>query len=143
MLGSRLANMRHRAGALFVLWALYLVTNDVCLAQRSTNAAKETKVLLDASVDNVRAGAEQVNLAGRTIAELTSAIDSVATITAEISAAAQEQSRSIDEINQAVSLMDQSTQQNAALVEEIAAASQSLKSQRRELHSTVSFFKLD
>ena len=112
------------------------------LAQRSTNAAKEIKVLLDASVDNVRAGAEQVNLAGRTIAELTDAIGSVATITAEISAAAQEQSRSIDEINQAVSLMDQSTQQNAALVEEIAAASQSLKAQGRELHSTVGFFKL-
>jgi methyl-accepting chemotaxis protein len=113
------------------------------LAQRSTNAAKEIKVLLDASVDNVRAGAEQVNLAGRTIAELTDAIGNVATITAEISASAQEQSRSINEINQAVSLMDQSTQQNAALVEEIAAASQSLKSQGRELHTTVSFFKLD
>lgn len=113
------------------------------LAQRSTNAAKEIKVLLDASVENVRAGAQQVDLAGRTIAELTDAIGNVATITAEISASAHEQSRSIDEINQAVSLMDQSTQQNAALVEEIAAASQSLKAQGRELHTTVSFFKLD
>jgi len=113
------------------------------LAQRSTNAAKEIKVLLDASVDNVRAGAQQVNLAGRTIAELTDAIGNVAAITAEISASANDQSRSIDEINQAVSLMDQSTQQNAALVEEIAAASQSLKAQGRELHTTVSFFKLD
>lgn len=112
------------------------------LAQRSTNAAKEIKVLLDSSVQNVRAGAEQVNLAGRTIAELTDAIGNVATITGEISASANEQSRAIDEINQAVSLMDQSTQQNAALVEEIAAASQSLKSQGRELHTTVSFFKL-
>ncbi|MGN6667210.1 MAG: methyl-accepting chemotaxis protein [Trinickia sp.] len=112
------------------------------LAQRSTSAAKEIKVLLDASVQNVRAGAEQVNLAGRTIAELTDAIGNVATITADISASSSEQSRAIDEINQAVSLMDQSTQQNAALVEEIAAASQSLKSQGRELHTTVSFFKL-
>jgi len=112
------------------------------LAQRSTTAAKEIKVLLDASVENVRAGAQQVNLAGRTIAELTDAIGNVATITAEISASAHDQSRSIDEINQAVSLMDQSTQQNAALVEEIAAASQSLKTQGRELHTTVSFFKL-
>ncbi len=112
------------------------------LAQRSSNAAKEIKVLLDASVQNVRAGAEQVNRAGRTIAELTDAIGNVATITGEISASAQEQSRAIDEINQAVSLMDQSTQQNAALVEEIAAASQSLKAQGRELHTTVSFFKL-
>lgn len=113
------------------------------LAQRSTSAAKEIKVLLDASVENVRAGAQQVNVAGRTIAELTDAIDNVATITADISASAHDQSRSIDEINQAVSLMDQSTQQNAALVEEIAAASQSLKAQGRELHTTVSFFKLD
>jgi methyl-accepting chemotaxis protein len=113
------------------------------LAQRSTNAAKEIKVLLDASVDNVRAGAEQVNVAGRTIAELTEAISNVATITAEIAGSAREQSRSIDEVSQAVSLMDQSTQQNAALVEEIAAASQSLKAQGRELHTTVSFFKLD
>lgn len=112
------------------------------LAQRSTNAAKEIKVLLDSSVQNVRAGAEQVNLAGRTIAELRDAIGNVATITAEISASSNEQSRAIDEINQAVSLMDQSTQQNAALVEEIAAASQSLKAQGRELHTTVSFFKL-
>ena len=113
------------------------------LAQRSTHAAKEIKVLLDASVDNVRAGAEQVNVAGRTIAELTEAISNVATITAEIAGSAREQSRSIDEVSQAVSLMDQSTQQNAALVEEIAAASQSLKAQGRELHTTVSFFKLD
>lgn len=113
------------------------------LAQRSTNAAREIKVLLDASVENVRAGAEQVNLAGRTISELTDAIGNVATITAEISTSANAQSRSIDEINQAVSLMDQSTQQNAALVEQIAAASQSLKAQGRELHTTVSFFKLD
>lgn len=113
------------------------------LAQRSTNAAKEIKGLLESSVGNVRTGAEQVNLAGRTIAELTDAITNVATITTEISTSAREQSRSIDEVNQAVVLMDQSTQQNAALVEEIAAASESLSTQGRELHATVGFFRLD
>lgn len=112
------------------------------LAQRSTNAAKEIKNLLESSVHNVRAGADQVNLAGRTITELTEAIANVATITAEISASAHEQSRSIEEINQAVSSMDQSTQQNAALVEQIAAASESLKNQGHELHTTIGFFKL-
>ncbi|KVU63121.1 chemotaxis protein [Burkholderia cepacia] len=112
------------------------------LAQRSTNAAKEIKVLLESSVQNVRAGANQVNLAGRTITELTESIANVATITSEISASAHEQSRSIEEINVAVSSIDQSTQQNAALVEQIAAASESLKNQGRELHSTIAFFKL-
>jgi methyl-accepting chemotaxis protein len=91
----------------------------------------------------VQAGAEQVNLAGKTIAELTDAISNVATITSEIADSARAQSRAIDEVNQAVALMDQSTQQNAALVEQIAAASDSLKSQGRELNRTVGFFKLE
>ncbi|WP_107314584.1 methyl-accepting chemotaxis protein [Burkholderia metallica] len=112
------------------------------LAQRSTTAAKEIKALLESSVGNVKAGAEEVNSAGRAIATLTDAITDVATITTEISASAREQSRAIDEVSQAVTLFDQSTQQNAALVEEIAAASESLSSQGQELHSTVSFFKL-
>jgi methyl-accepting chemotaxis protein len=112
------------------------------LAQRSTSAAKEIKTLLEVSVENVQAGAEQVNLAGKTIAELTEAISNVATITSEIAHSAREQSRAIGEVNQAVSLMDQSTQQNAALVEEIAAASESLSTQGRDLNATVGFFKL-
>ncbi|CAG9195075.1 Methyl-accepting chemotaxis sensory transducer with Cache sensor [Paraburkholderia sabiae] len=112
------------------------------LAQRSTGAAKEIKALLEASVGNVQAGAEQVNLAGKTIAELTDAISNVATITSEIADSAREQSRAIGEVNQAVSLMDQSTQQNAALVEEIAAASESLSTQGKDLNATVGFFKL-
>jgi methyl-accepting chemotaxis protein len=120
-----------------------VVAAEVCnLAQRSTTAAKEIKGLLKSSVVNVEAGAEQVNLAGKTIAELATAISHVATITGEIPTPAREQSRAIDEVNQAVALMDQSTQQNAALVEEIAAASDSLKSQGHELNSTVRFFKL-
>jgi methyl-accepting chemotaxis protein len=112
------------------------------LAQRSTTAAKEIKALLEASVGNVEAGAEQVNLAGKTISELTDAITNVATITSEIAGSAREQSRAIGEVNQAVSLMDQSTQQNAALVEEIAAASESLSTQGKDLNATVRFFKL-
>jgi methyl-accepting chemotaxis protein len=113
------------------------------LAQRSSGAAKEIKTLLESAVGNVRAGAEQVNLAGKTIAELSGAIQGFATITNEIAASAREQSRAIDEVNQSVSLMDQSTQQNAALVEEIAAASESLTLQGRQLHTTVGFFKLE
>ncbi|MGF6773684.1 methyl-accepting chemotaxis protein [Paraburkholderia sp. GAS199] len=113
------------------------------LAQRSTNAAKEIKSLLEVSVENVQAGAQQVNLAGKTIAELTEAISNVATITSEIAQSARDQSRAIGEVNQAVSLMDQSTQQNAALVEEIAAASESLSAQGRDLNATVGFFKLE
>ncbi|MBC8749512.1 methyl-accepting chemotaxis protein [Paraburkholderia sp. WC7.3d] len=113
------------------------------LAQRSTSAAKEIKGLLEESVVNVKVGAEEVNVAGRTIAGLTDAITNVTTITSEIAASAHEQSRAIDEINQAVSVFDRSTQENAALVGEIAAASESLSVQGRELHSTVSFFRLD
>ncbi|MGT2509610.1 methyl-accepting chemotaxis protein [Cupriavidus basilensis] len=112
------------------------------LAQRSLGASKEIKVLLEASVHNVRAGAGQVNLAGRTIAELKDAIANVAKITEEISASTHEQSHAIQEINQAVASMDESTQQNAALVEQISAASESLKNQSIELHSTIGFFKL-
>lgn len=112
------------------------------LAQRSTGAAKEIKSLLEASVLNVQAGAEQVNLAGETISELTEAISNVAIITGEIAHCAREQSRAIGEVNQAVSLMDQSTQQNAALVEQLAAASESLGTQGRDLNATVGFFKL-
>ena len=110
--------------------------------QRSTTAAKEIKALLEASVENVQSGSEQVNLAGKTIAELTEAITQVESITGEIASSAREQSRAINEVNQAVSLMDQSTQQNAALVEQIAAASESLKTQGRDLNATVGFFKL-
>jgi len=112
------------------------------LAQRSTTAAKEIKSLLEASVENVQSGSEQVNLAGKTIAELTDAVTQLSSITGEIASSAREQSRAINEVNQAVSLMDQSTQQNAALVEQIAAASESLKSQGRDLNATVGFFKL-
>ncbi|MFM0124840.1 methyl-accepting chemotaxis protein [Paraburkholderia sp. RL18-101-BIB-B] len=112
------------------------------LAQRSTGAAKEIKALLEASVGNVQLGAEQVNRAGATIVELTEAISNVEIITGEIARSAHEQSHGISEVNTAVSGMDHATQQNAALVEEIAAASASLNSQGQDLSATVGFFKL-
>ncbi len=112
------------------------------LAHRSTEAAREIKTLLEASVENVQAGARQIDQAGRTIGELTEAISGVATITGEIAASAREQSRSIAEVNQAVAVLDQATQQNAALVEEISAAAQSLNHQGKDLNATVGFFKL-
>lgn len=110
---------------------------------RSTSAAKEIKVLLETSVENVRTSAAHVNQAGRTISELTYAIANVATITAAISETSQDQSRSLDEVNQAVAIMDQTTQQNSALVEELAAASEALSEQGSRLNATVSFFKLE
>lgn len=112
------------------------------LAQRSTSAAKEIKALLEASVGNVRSGASQIGLAGKTIAELNHAVDNVAQIATETAASAHEQSRAIEEVNQAVASMDQTTQQNAALVQQIAAASESLSAQGRALHATVGFFRL-
>ena len=113
------------------------------LARRSADAAKDIKKLLGESVVSVRSGASQVDVAGKTIAELTAAISNVAAITSEIAAAAREQSQSIDQVNQAVSQMDDATQQNAALVEQMAAASESLKSQGHNLYETISSFKLD
>ena len=113
------------------------------LAHRSTEAAREIKALLEASVENVQSGARQIDQAGKTISELTEAISGVATITGEIAASAREQSRSIAEVNQAVAVLDQATQQNAALVEEISAAAQSLNHQGRDLNATVGFFKLE
>ncbi len=112
------------------------------LAHRSTEAAREIKALLEASVENVQSGARQIDQAGKTIGELTEAISGVATITSEIAASAREQSRSIAEVNQAVAVLDQATQQNAALVEEISAAAQSLNHQGKDLNATVGFFKL-
>ncbi len=112
------------------------------LAHRSSEAAREIKALLDASVANVQDGAQQIDLAGKTIGELTEAIANVAHITGEIADSAREQSRSITEVNQAVAVLDQATQQNAALVEEISAAAESLNHQGRDLAATVGFFKL-
>jgi methyl-accepting chemotaxis protein len=112
------------------------------LAQRSASAAKEIKELIAASVGKVRDGAQLASEAGETMAEVTQAVARVSNIMGEIAAASVEQSRGIEQVNQAVAQMDQVTQQNAALVEEAAAASASLHEQGRRLSDLVAFFKL-
>jgi methyl-accepting chemotaxis protein len=112
------------------------------LAQRSAAAAKEIKVLINDSVDIVYTGSKQVVQAGATMSEIVSAVKRVTDIMAEIAAASNEQSAGIEQVNQAITQMDDVTQQNAALVEEAAAASESLMEQAEELMRAVSIFNL-
>jgi methyl-accepting chemotaxis protein len=113
------------------------------LAQRSAGAAKEIKLLIDDSVNKVRTGSELVGQAGGTMDEVVDSVRKVAGIMADIMAASCEQSAGIQEMNQALSSMDQVTQQNAALVEEAAAAAHSLQDMAAALERSVSVFKLD
>ncbi|HZN24294.1 MAG TPA: methyl-accepting chemotaxis protein, partial [Burkholderiales bacterium] len=113
------------------------------LAQRSAAAAREIKELITDSVRRVEGGTHLVNEAGTTMGEIVSAVKRVTDIMAEITAAAQEQSSGIEQVNQAVMQMDQVTQQNAALVEEAAAAAESMQQQSHALTKAVSVFKLD
>src|SRR5450830_704761 len=113
------------------------------LAQRSASAAKEIKTLIDASVQAVEAGNKLVGQAGDTMNEVVTSVRRVTDIVSEISAASHEQSAGIDEIGRAITQMDQTTQQNAALVEQAAAAAQSLQEQAQHLAKVVSGFKLD
>ncbi len=112
------------------------------LAQRSAQAAKEIKDLIETSMNRVTAGSKQVAGVGSTTQEASVAAQRVADIMAEISAASDEQAVGIDEVNRAVSQMDQVTQQNAALVEQAAAATDSLKEQTRMLLQAASVFQL-
>ena len=112
------------------------------LAQRSAEAAKEIKTLILASGENVENGAALVGRAGETMQEIIGAIARVSGIVAEISHATTEQSTGISQIGQAIANLDQMTQQNAALVEESAAAAQSLQQQADELSQSVAVFKL-
>lgn len=112
------------------------------LAQRSAAAAREIKVLIDDSVGSVQAGDRQVADAGATMSEVVNSIKEVAVIMNEITAASEEQSVGIGEIGQAVTQMDGTTQQNAALVEQAAAAAASLEVQASSLAQIVSRFKL-
>jgi len=111
-------------------------------AQRSAEAAKEIKTLIGSSVDKVEGGARLVADAGRTMTEIVSSVQRVSDIIREITAASSEQSEGIGEINGAVSELDQMTQQNAALVEESAAAAESLKDQVVQLVAVVATFRL-
>ena len=107
------------------------------LAQRSATAAKEIKALIDDSVGQVDAGSRLVQDAGATMGKVVESVQRVTAIVTEISNASQEQSTGIAEIGTAVSQMDQSTQQNAALVEEATAAAQSLQQQAAQLADVV------
>jgi len=112
------------------------------LAQRSAEAAREIKTLIGASVDRVESGSRLVQDAGSTMTEIVASVQRVTDIIGEISAAASEQSQGIGAINGAVTELDQMTQQNAALVEESAAAAESLKEQAKRLAGVVSKFRL-
>ena len=113
------------------------------LAQRSAAAAKEIKELIGTSVTNVEAGTVLVDSTGTTMNEIVASVKRVSDIMAEILAAGEEQTSGIGQINEAVSLMDQATQQNAALVEEAAAATGALQEQAQALQQMVSVFKVD
>ena len=113
------------------------------LAQRSAAAAKEIKVLIDDSVDKVGEGSRLVEQAGVTMDEVVASVRRVTDVMGEITAASQEQSSGIEEVNRAITQMDETTQQNAALVEQAAAAAQSMQDQASRLTQAVSVFKLD
>ncbi|MFZ6799134.1 methyl-accepting chemotaxis protein [Undibacterium sp. Di24W] len=112
------------------------------LAQRSAAAAKEIKTLIGDSVDKVRTGSVLVDQAGQTMGEIVASVRRVSDIMAEITAASQEQSTGIQEIGSAINQMDEMTQQNAALVEEAAAAAESLEEQADLLTKALDVFKL-
>ena len=110
------------------------------LSQRTTQAAKEIEALIQAAVDRTQAGADQVAEAGRTMNGVHASVSKLATIIREISTASREQTTGIEEVNQAIGDIDRTTQQNAALVEEAAAAAESMSSQTRKLTALVSAF---
>ncbi|WP_315985444.1 methyl-accepting chemotaxis protein [Stenotrophomonas sp. Ste96] len=112
------------------------------LSQRSAEAAKEIKQLIGDSVEKVGAGTRQVESAGRTMDEIVVSVKRVSDLMADISAAAQQQSEGIEQINQVVEHIDESTQQNAALVEEASAAARSMEEQSTRLLQTVAAFRV-
>lgn len=113
------------------------------LAQRSAAAAKEIKVLIDDSVEKIEIGNKQAGQAGTTMSEVVSSVQRVTDIMSEITAASHEQSIGIEEVNRAISQMDETTQQNAALVEEAAAAAKSMQDQAGHLEELVNKFQVD
>jgi methyl-accepting chemotaxis protein len=113
------------------------------LAQRSADAAKEIKTLITDSVAKVEDGGRLVRRSGQTLQEIMVSVKKVSDIVAEIAAASREQASGIEQVNKAILQMDQATQQNAALVEQTAAASHSMGDQARDLDQLMRFFKLD
>jgi methyl-accepting chemotaxis protein len=121
-----------------------VVASEVrALAGRSAEAAKEIKVLIGDSVDKVDTGTQLVAKAGETIGGVVESARRVSTMVSEITASAAEQSTGIDQVNQAVTQMDQVTQQNAALVEQAAASAESLKKQSDDLRQLVAAFRVE
>jgi methyl-accepting chemotaxis protein len=112
------------------------------LAQRSAEAAREVKSLIGQSVEQVEQGSALVDEAGRTMGEIVGSIQRVSSIVAEISLASAEQTTGLQQVGDAVGQMDRATQQNAALVEESAAAAEDMKHQARQLVQAVAVFKL-
>ncbi|WP_437610200.1 methyl-accepting chemotaxis protein [Erwinia sp. V71] len=112
------------------------------LAQRSATAAKEIRVLISDSQTRVGEGNEMATKAGETMDEISSEVMRVTTLMKEISSASEEQSRGIEQVNQAVTQMDEVAQQNAALVEEASAATQSLEEQAQQLVASMAVFKV-
>ena len=113
------------------------------LAQRSAEAAKEIKALIGASVDQVEVGSRRVFDAGHTMQEIVAAVQRVSAMIGEVTAASTEQSGGVGRVSAAVHGLDQMTQQNAALVEQSAAAAESLKDQSARLAEMVGAFRLD
>ncbi|NDY93731.1 methyl-accepting chemotaxis protein [Ideonella livida] len=113
------------------------------LAQRSADAAKEIKTLIGASVERVESGTRLVGDAGQTMTEIVGSVQRVSDVVSEITAAAAEQSQGIQDVNAAITQLDQMTQQNAALVEESAAAAESLREQAGRLSGVVSTFQVE
>jgi methyl-accepting chemotaxis protein/methyl-accepting chemotaxis protein-1 (serine sensor receptor) len=121
-----------------------VVANEVrALAQRSANAAAEIRTLINDTVGKVNQGSKLVNQSGDTLREIMASINKVGTIIAEISAATSEQTHGFLEVNKAIGQLDAMTQQNAALVEESAAASESMADQSNCLRDLMNFFKID
>ncbi|KAB7771937.1 chemotaxis protein [Xanthomonas maliensis] len=112
------------------------------LAQRSATAAKEIKGLIDDSVGKVAQGSALVHQAGTTMAEIVASVQRVTDIMGEISAASQEQSSGIEQVNRTITQMDEATQQNAALVEEATAAARAMEEQAQQLSTAVAVFNL-
>ena len=120
-----------------------VVASEVrCLAQRSAEAAKEIKLLIGTSVDKVASGTKLVSDAGVTMNDIVQSVRKVSDVIGEITAASAEQSSGIAHVNQAIGSLDQMTQQNAALVEQSAAAAESLREQASQMAQAVSVFKI-
>ena len=124
-------------------WATVSARVCACSSKDSAAAAKEIKGLIGDSVEKVEDGSKLVTEAGKTMDEIVSSVKRVTDIMSDIAAASLEQSSGIDQVNQAILQMDDVTQQNAALVEEAAAAAESLEEQAQTLAETVAQFRMD